>query len=404
MKHSTKSINPSQLLPGLAGKLMLETIKNAIKEAFLESLESEIISLCGQRHEQDIKDREYFRNGSNPSRINLYDSKFEFKKPRIRKSTQDNKTQEVQLNTYSFYKNKELLEQEIADLLIGGVSTRKVEEILGNQAGTSKSSASRIFTKKMNEALIAFNNRDLSKYDFLALTIDGICIAKEIWVLVALGINITGEKVILGFIKGSSENTEICNDLLKKIKAKGFSPQQLLFCALDGADALKTAVLKHFPEAIIQRCLIHKERNIQGYLSNKYHGELAAHFTKLRQAQGEEAGREALNNISKFLEDKNDSAKISLEEAGEDLIAFHKLGISSCLGPTLLNTNIIENCYKNVRRQIQKVNNWNSKSNQVDLWMIQSILVVEKGFNKVTGYQQLENMKKILKSKKQIEI
>lgn len=400
MKHSIKSINPSQLQSGEAGKFMVEIIKSAIKEAFFESLESEILNLCGPRHEQNIKEREYFRSGSNKSHINIYDSKFEFKKQRIRKTTQGNKTEEAQLNTYSFYKNKELLEQKIVDLLIGGVSTRKIEEILGDQAGTSKSSASRIFTKKMNEALISFNNRDLSKYDFLALTIDGICIAKDIWVLVALGIDINGDKIILGFEKGSSENSEVCKDLLRKIKGKGFKPQQPLFCVLDGADALKTAVLMHFPDAKIQRCLIHKERNIQGYLPSKHHGELAAKFAILRQAQGNEAGKEALENISKFLDDKNDKAKLSLDEAGEDLITFHKLGISSCLGPTLLNTNIIENCYKNVRRQIQKVNNWNSKTNQVDLWMIQSILVVEKGFKKVTGYQELEKLKEIMKKLK----
>lgn len=398
MEHSSPSAEKSQHQPSEAGKIFKEYIVNAVRQAIFTTIQEEVSSLCGQRHEQNVANREYFRNGSKPGRINICNTEVEIKKPRVRKTTDTNKSTEVNLDIYSLIENKELLEEEIAQLLLNGVSTRNIHRVTGNQTGTGKSNASRIFNREMSKELVKFQKRDLSKYDFVVLTIDGICLSKDNWVIVALGICTDGTKIILDFQKGSSENAEVCSDLLSKIKGKGFRAPKRILCVLDGSAALRNAVLKHFPDAIIQRCLVHKERNLQGYLPRKHYGELARLFKKLRQAQGENAGREALSDMGKFLENKNDQAKASLEEAGEDLIAFHKLGISSLLAPTLLNTNIIENCYRNVRSQIEKVTKWNKATKQVDHWMMKSILIIERGFRKVKGHNKLVDLKNILES------
>jgi transposase-like protein len=398
MEHFSPSAEKSQHQPSEAGKIFKDYIVNAVHQAIFATIQEEVSALCGPRHEQNVANREHFRNGSKPGRINVCNTEVEIKKPRVRKATDTNKSTEVNLDIYSLIDNKEGLEEEIAQLLLNGVSTRNIHRVTGEQTGTGKSNASRIFNREMNKELEKFQKRDLSKYNFVVLTIDGICLAKDIWVIVALGICTDGKKIILDFQKGSSENAEVCSDLLSKIKEKGFRAPQRLFCVLDGSAALRSAVLKHFPDAIIQRCLVHKERNLQGYLPRKHYGELAHLFKKLRQAQGENAGREALSDMGKFLENKNDQAKASLEEAGEDLIAFHKLGVSSLLAPTLLNTNIIENCYRNVRNQIEKVTKWNKATKQVDHWMMKSILIIERGFRKVKGHEKLVDLKNILES------
>jgi transposase-like protein len=70
---------------------------------------------------------------------------------------------------------------------------------------------------------------------------------------------------------------------------RGFTPSRRLLAVLDGSAALKKAVRKFFPDAEIQRCLVHKERNIRARLSKRDWGELARHFKRLRQVQGAEA-------------------------------------------------------------------------------------------------------------------
>jgi transposase-like protein len=65
-----------------------------------------------------------------------------------------------------------------------------------------------------------------------------------------------------------------------------------LYVVLDGSDALRVAVRKFFPDAIVQRCLVHKERNIKGKLSKRHWGELSRFFTRLRSVQGLAAAQE----------------------------------------------------------------------------------------------------------------
>ena len=96
-------------------------------------------------------------------------------------------------------------------------------------------------------------------------------------------------------------------------------------CVEDGSKALRTAVQAYWPNAEIQRCLVHKERNLRGYL--RHWGKLARLMKRMRQVEGAEAGREALADLDRFLETKNAAALESLREAGESLITLHKLNV-----------------------------------------------------------------------------
>jgi hypothetical protein len=118
---------------------------------------------------------------------------------------------------------------------------------------------------------------------------------------------------------------------------------------------------------------------------------------RLRQAQGPEAGREALAAMRKFLEGRNAAALASLEEAGESLIALHLLGVPATLHVSLLSTNLIENVMRNYRRQTGRVSRWNRKGNQVERWTATALLWVERGFRKIKGHQELPQLLKALR-------
>jgi transposase-like protein len=224
--------------------------------------------------------------------------------------------------------------------------------------------------------------------------LDGVHLADGLCVVIAIGFYVDGTKEVLGFAVGSSENTEVCRDLMGNLHRRGLQTRSglRLLAVLDGSDALKRALLEFFADAVIQRCLVHKERNLRGYLPKKYWSELASLFKRLRRAQGREAAEAAREEIRAFLANKNQQARDSLEEASEELIAFHCLEVPSTLNTTFLSTNCIENAIKNLRRHIGRVCRWRKETDQAKLWVGSGLTLAQKGFRRIRGYENLSGI------------
>jgi len=159
---------------------------------------------------------------------------------------------------------------------------------------------------------------------------------------------------------------------------------------------LRKAVLTFFDDAVIQRCVIHKERNLRGRLSRRHWGELTRLFKRLREVEGERAGREAYSAIERFLKDKNAAALDSLREAGEELIALHRLNVPSTLHVSLLSTNLIENSFRNTRRKLGRVTRFRAETDQASRWLAAALLEAEKGFRRLMGYKDLPRLTEAL--------
>ena len=128
------------------------------------------------------------------------------------------------------------------------------------------------------------------------LLLDGIRLSKDETAIVAAGITAEGEKCVLDFELGSSENAEVCRGLLRRLDKRGFTCKRRLLAVLDGSDALKLALKEFFPDAVVQRCLVHKERNLRAKLSKKHWGELARLFKRLRSVQGRQQRKKSLRS------------------------------------------------------------------------------------------------------------
>jgi hypothetical protein len=137
---------------------------------------------------------------------------------------------------------------------------------------------------------------------------------------------------------------------------------------------------------------------LRGYLPKKHWGELAILFKRLRRAQGREAAEAAREEIRVFLANKNQQARDSFEEAGEELIAFHCLEVPSTLNASFLSTNIIvpseataategrRNAIKDLRRHIGRACHWRKETEQANLWVGSGLALAQKGFRRVRGY------------------
>jgi len=174
--------------------------------------------------------------------------------------------------------------------------------------------------------------------------------------------------------------------------ARGFSCQQRLFVVLDGSDALRSAVIESFPDAVLQRCLVHKERNIKGKLSKRHWGDLSRLFRRLRNVQGLDSANEVFTNLKAFLKPINAEAHRSLHEAGDDLLALHRLNVPNTLHRSLLSTNAIENSFLNTRRKLGRVTRFRAETDQASRWLSYALLEAEKGFRRISGHTAIPSL------------
>ncbi|AFN75914.1 hypothetical protein MROS_2684 [Melioribacter roseus P3M-2] len=138
----------------------------------------------------------------------------------------------------------------------------KLSKTIAESFGLSQSSISRKFIEESSKELEAYEKRDLSNYDFTALLIDGKYLSRE-QIVIAMGITIAGDKLLLGFIQSTTENSRAVKGLLKDLLDRNFKFEEGLLCVLDGSKGLSKAVKETFGKyCLIQRCNWHKRENV----------------------------------------------------------------------------------------------------------------------------------------------
>ena len=380
-----------------AGALLRAALRNKMREALMEIFEEEVQGLCGPSHSRNSKS-DYYRAGSSPAKVKLGDQEHAIRRPRVRKSLGD-ASAEKHLASWKAARDPEVWEQSLFRAVLCGVSTRSAQRLHQSELkGLSKSAVSRLWATKAKTLIDEMLGRDLSELDILVVMLDGIHLCNGLCSVAAIGIDRSGAKHVLGFRIGSSENAEVCRDLVADLHRRGLRPIEgkRFLAVLDGSKALKNALLELYPDALTQRCLVHKERNLKGYLSKRHWADLGRLFKRLRRSEGKEDALERLADIEAFLQGKNGEALNSLQEAGEDLITFFTLEVPSTLNRSLLSTNAIENAFLNLRRHIGRVCRWRSNTDQADRWVASGLYLSEKTFHRIPGCNDMDKLETAL--------
>lgn len=376
-----------------AGEIFRTHLRGCVLEMISEVMAHEVSELCGPRHQPS--DSDCYRSGSSSGRVIVDREREEISRPRVRRRDEDGSS-EVTLETYQAARCPQQLHRSIVSALAAGVSTREVSQVQPNSPGVSKSNVSRLWQSVGHKFVDALRGQDLAEKDWAILMLDGIRLSRDQLAVVAIGITADGHKHVLDFDLGGSENMGVCRALMRRLHKRGFHCKRRLLAVLDGSDALRTAVKEFFSDAVIQRCLVHKERNIRAKLSKRHWGELARLFKRLREVQGRQAGEEVVAELVAFLKPLNAEALRSLHEAGEELIALHRLNASSTLHRNLLSTNAIENSFRNTRRKLGRVTRFRAETDQATRWLAFALTEVEKGFKRISGYRELPQLIKAL--------
>ena len=362
----------------------------------LEILDEEVIHQAGERyrHDKPFQGR-YSRYGFNPGSVRIGEEKLPIQVPRLLdKHTNTTFAPE----TYQAIHQLPAIDERLSQAILLGLSTAdygRVVQAFTDGFGLSQSSVSRSFIERSAKALEEFEQRSLAKDDFVVLMIDGKHLARQ-QIVIALGITIEGEKLPLGFVQTTTENSEAIKGLLKNLIGRGLRFDQGLLCVIDGAKGLEKAVRETFGEyAEIQRCQWHKRENVVSYLNES---DQAAYRRRLQQAYEKDTYAEAkadLMSLHQELHRLNRSAANSLLEGLEETLTLHRLGVFVELGKSLKTTNCIENLNSRLGKYFSRVKYWQT-SDQRCRSLALALLEVEQRMRRISGYKALPKLRKTL--------
>lgn len=381
---------------GLAREALWDTVVLSGFGFVQDELEAERTALCGERYAHQ-EQREAVRAGHVPSSLVLGGRRVEIQRPRARSSA----GHELRLPSWQTWSSRDPLDKRAFEQMVLGVSTRRYARSLESLPeevevrGISKSAVSERFVNGTQRRLGELMGRDLSGLKLVALLIDGVHFAEHV-VLAAVGIDVDGEKHPLGLREGATENAAACKALLEDLIERGLNPERTILVAIDGAKALRRAVLDTFGErALIQRCQAHKKRNVTDALPERMRASVRAVINQAYATRDPKRARRLLENLAHKLESAHPGAAASLREGLDESLTVMALHLSEGLERVLSSTNLIENLFSRVREIARRVKRWQGGT-MILRWTAAGVLEAERYFRKVAGYRALPRLAAVL--------
>jgi putative transposase len=364
-----------------------------------ESLQQEVERLAGPRYAREGGKPGVVRYGKQLGSIYLGDQKLGIEVPRVRNLRHN---REIPLRTYRQLQQPRAADQGVMQRILTGLTCREYErcaEAVPEAFGLSPSTVSRRFIRASAKKLQELNERALKDYDFVALFLDGKTFADDTMVVV-LGVTLSGEKVVLGFVETSTENAKVCTQFLEGLKARGLRYEDGLLVVLDGGKGLHAGVEQAFGSAAaIQRCQWHKRENVLAHLGGTQHAVMRR---KLQAAYGQptyEQAKTALKKVRSELATINLSAVASLDEGFDETLTLHQLGLFAELGVSFKTTNCLESINGLVEQRTGKIDYWKN-SEQKQRWLATALLDIEPRLRRVRGHRHLPALRRALQAHK----
>ena len=374
-------------------------------EAIQAMMADDTTALCGKPHERK-PDRQGYRWGTTKGRIGYQGGYVEVERPRVRRADRPAKEDaELSLPSWQAATAEDWLGKTAMNLMLIGVATRKIGRAVRlpegplpqrNGDGTSKSAASRRFVELSQEKLDAWLEAPLGHLDILAIQIDGLHMGDDLVLLGAIGIDLSGEKHVLGLMEGTTENAAAAQALLDELIRRGLDPKVPRLFILDGAKALTKAVRQTFGRHTpIQRCQVHKARNIVERCPKKH---IASVKKTLRSAWEMDDAAQAevlIKDLIKRMERDAPSLCGTLREGLDEMLTVNRLGLPKELRRSLACTNAIENMQGTIRRVTRNVKRWRDASMAMR-WAAAGMMEAKKGFRRLKAYKHLPALKAAL--------
>lgn len=388
---------PATTAPDWSTRLaLIQALIPVALEKVEEELRADVARLAGERYVREGRLPGHVRWTSQRGSIYLADQKIPLEVPRVRDRLRN---QEVPLPTYERLQEPRALDAGLLHKVLGGLSTREYErgaEAVPAAFGLSASTVSRRFKRASARKLQELSERRLEGYDLVALLLDGKSFAEDEMVS-AVGVTITGEKVLLGLVQTATENRKVCAAFLRTLLERGLRVELGLLVVTDGAKGLHAAVREVFDHAaVLQRCQWHKRENVVAYLPERHRAIFRRKLQAAYEQPTHEGAKRALGKVRAELALLNASAVASFDEGFDETLTLHRLGVFAELGTSLKTTNALESIHARVESRTAKVDHWKN-SDQKQRWLATALLDLEPRLRRIRNYRALPLLREAIK-------
>jgi transposase-like protein len=361
-------------------------------------MEADVTELAGPKGRHD-EARTAVRHGRERGSVTLGGRRVRLTRPRVRAADGSG---ELPVASYELFSSTEILGKMAMEKMLAGLSTRRYpvglepvgERVAEKSSATSKSAVSRRFVAMTETALAELLSQDLSGLDLVALMIDGVHFA-ETCCIVALGIDIEGNKHPLALVEGSTENATLVTGLLVGLRERGLDVIRPMLVGLDGSKALRKAVVDVLDHPVIQRCQLHKIRNVKDHLPQRLRSSVGRRMTDAYHADSALEAEAALLALAKELDRTHPGSAASLREGLDETLTVLRLGVPPTLARTLRSTNCIESMISVCREHAANVKHW--RNGQMALrWCAAGMIEAGKQFRRVNGHLHLPSLRAAL--------
>ena len=361
-------------------------------------MEADVTELAGPKGRHD-EARTAVRHGRERGSVTLGGRRVPVTRPRVRAADGSG---ELPIASYELFASTEVLGKMAMEKMLAGLSTRRYpvglepvgEQVAEKSSATSKSAVSRSFVAMTETALAELLAADLSGLDLVAVMIDGVHFAESCCV-VALGIDIEGNKHPLALVEGSTENATLVCGMLVDLRERGLDVTRPMLVGIDGSKALRKAVLDVLDRPVIQRCQLHKIRNVKDHLPQRLRSSVGRRMTDAYHAGSALEAEAALLALAKELDRTHPGAAASLREGLDETLTVLRLNVPPTLARTLRSTNCIESMISVCREHAGNVKRW--RDGQMALrWCAAGMVEAGKQFRRVNGHLHLPTLRAAL--------
>ncbi len=361
-------------------------------------LEEDRTALCGPKWSRTERG-EAQRAGTTRSEVTLGGRRIAMTRPRVRQRGGG----EIELPTFAWASRKDPLDRATLSAISASVSTRAYEATLDElpddieSRATARSSVSRRFVAMSSAKLTEWLNAPLDDVGLEAIVIDAIHFKKHC-VVIALGITAQGKKRILGLHEGSTENGAVAKALLSNLVERGLDSSRPMLFAIDGSKALRKAIRDVWGTGgVVQRCQIHKIRNVLEHLPEEARPRVRAEMSKAYDESDWKKAEARLRRLARSLAEAHPGAAASLHEGLVETLTLQRLGIRGALYRTLRSTNTIENLNGSIVIYIRNVKRWRG-GRMILRWVAAALDHAQPRFRAVRGFSEMPKLRAALET------
>lgn len=362
------------LLRGV-GKVFIETV-----------MEAEVEQLAGKRSQPNPQ-RNIYRWGVEDGYCVIDGQRVPLQRPRLRSRTK----KEVPLGSYEMFQRSSLLGETVWQKIMLGLTMRSYKEVVQQFAdayGLEKSTTCEHFVAASRKKLQELMERSLADLSIAVMVIDGT-IFKGQSLVVAVGLDASGRKLVLGLRQGATENATVVGALLGELMERGLDFTQPRLYLVDGSKAIRAAIRNYAGDAaFVQRCQVHKIRNVTEHVPEADRPGLKYRMRVAYGAAEVADSRNLLYQLHDELLQSNPSAAASLMEGMEECLTVSELRLPAKLRETFSSTNCIESGFSMVEHICQQVKRWQGSDHRLR-WVGSALLFAESRWNRIHGFRHM---------------